>query len=101
MAKAVPDEIRDAAGKMTSAATESRKHKPDEVGGVAEALPSSTAGPLATTLGETWKTRFSGWAKDVDTQATSMKSAADTWGDTDAATRARMERQARIMDGEY
>ena len=99
MAEVVPDKIRTAAGTMSAAATESRKHKPDEVGGVADALPGSTSGPAATTLAATWATRFSAWSTDVEAQATSMQTSADHWADIDAATRARLERQARMLDG--
>lgn len=99
MAEVVPDRIRTAAGTMSSAASEARRHKPDDVRGVAEALPGSSSAPLATTLATTWGKRFGDWATDVESHAGSMRTAADHWGDVDAATRARMERQARMMDG--
>jgi hypothetical protein len=97
----VPGKIRTAAGKINEAATESRNHKPDEIGGVADALPSSTSGPLASTLATTWGKRFGEWATAAADHATSMQTAADSWADTDVASRARAERQARMMDGGY
>lgn len=99
MVEVVPDRIRAAATRMGTAATESRKHKPDEVGGVADALPGSTSGPLSTTLATTWGTRFGGWATAVESHVQAMRDAAEHWDETDAGVRARAEKQAREMDG--
>ncbi|WP_110208832.1 hypothetical protein [Nocardioides daejeonensis] len=101
MAEVVPDKIRAAAGKMATAATEARTHKPDEVGNVSTALPGSDSASAASTLSTEWKTRFTGWADDVDTHATSMRDSADDWDGADLAALAREERLARTMDGQY
>ncbi|HEY9564883.1 MAG TPA: hypothetical protein VIR30_14050 [Nocardioides sp.] len=101
MPEVVPDQIRAAAKKMKTAADESRTHKPDEIGDVATAMPNSESAKHATTLSTTWTKRFTGWSKRVDDHVTGLNKSAEDWDETDAATRARNEKMARIGDGTY
>lgn len=91
----VPNEIHAAAAKLETAASTARRHVPDEVKGVADALAGSESAGAATTLATTWGRRFRGWARRTDALATGMHESARTWSDTDATSRARSERLAR------
>src|SRR3546814_8169431 len=62
-------------------------------------MPNRESAKHATTLSTTWTKRFTGWSKRVDDHVTGLNKSAEDWDETDAATRARNEKMARIGDG--
>ena len=59
MPDVVSEAIRKSATQLDTVATGIRTNNPgNDLGSVPTALPGSDSGPLATTLGTTWTTRF-------------------------------------------
>lgn len=86
MAVQVPKSLKAAANELDDAESAGRKHSPHEhAGDIGTALPGSQSATVAASLKTTWKSRFKNWADDVETQATSIRSAADNWDATDQA----------------
>ncbi|MDT9593481.1 hypothetical protein RDV89_10420 [Nocardioides zeae] len=85
----VREAVVDAAGRMDEAAAGAEGTSVGEhVGTVGGALPGSTSGPAATTLGTTWTSEFEAWVRDARDHAETMRTSAANIEEADTVSAA-------------
>lgn len=85
-----------AAKEIESAAAGVNRGDPhSDVDKIADALPGSSSAGAASTLQSKWKTRFSDWERDAETQGTELRASASTYDETDLGTQRNMGNYGR------
>lgn len=74
--------VRAAATRIEQVASTVRAHVPAEVGDVASALPGSASAGAGAALAAAWSEALGAWAARADTQAQSLRDAAQAWDAT-------------------